>query len=299
MTFYDYLKNIFLILIFLHIAPSLIDGIRRQYSRYLEPRTQVGVLKIKGVLYDSSYYTKHLYKFFKNPQIKAILIRMDCLGSAAGTGQTIFNEIQALKKEYPKPVITLVENVCASGGYLIACASDHIIAPASAVIGSIGSYFSNLQLREFLEQFKVRYNIIKAGTYKTITDPFTDMTEEEKLLLQGIQNNAYDQFVQLVANTRKLTITKTSQWADGKIFTGQQALELGLIDEIGSGQNAIRVLKEKALIEGTIEWVKPQVKRGLFSFFGGTEQDDQESMFTNALHNICTMLETRYSGLHL
>ncbi len=299
MTVYDYLKNIFFILIFLHIAPSLIEGIRKQYGRYLEPRTQIGVLQIKGILYDSSYYTKQLYRFFKNPQIKGILIRMDCLGSAAGTGQTIFNEIQALKKEFPKPIIILVENTCASGGYLIACACDHIIAPASAIVGSIGSYFSTIQLREFLEQFKVRYSTIKAGTYKTIADPFVDMTQEEKLLLQGIQNDAYNQFVQHVAKERKLSLANITAWADGKIFTGRQALELGLIDEIGSAQNAVKVLKEKALIEGEIEWTKPPVKRGLLSLFGSQQQDDGNSMFTNALNHICTFLETKYTGLKL
>ncbi len=299
MTVYNYLKNIFLILIFLHIAPSLIEGIRKQYSHYLEPRTQVGVLKIKGVLYDSSFYTKQLYTFFKNPQIKGILIQMDCLGSAAGTGQTIFNEIKILKQEFPKPVVTLVENVCASGGYLISCASDYIIAPPAAIIGSVGSYFSNIQLREFLEQFKIRYTTVTAGTYKTTTNPFVDTTEQERLLLQGIQNDVYKQFVQHVAKARKLSLVNITEWADGKLFTGQQALQLGLIDEIGSTQNAIRVLKEKALIEGVIEWVKPPAKRGFLSFFGGREQDHDNSMFTNALNQICTFLETRYSGIKL
>lgn len=299
MTFYDYLKNIFLILIFLHLAPSLITGIRKQYSRYLEPRTLVGVLKIKGVLYDSSYHAKQLYSFFKNPQIKGILLRIDCPGGAAGTCQTIFHEIQTLKEEFHKPVITLVENACASGGYLIACASDHIISPASAVLGSIGSYFSNLQLREFLEQFKVHYTTVKAGTYKTIANPFVDISQEDKIFLQNIQDNVYQQFVQHVAKARKLSLADISQWADGKIFTGQQALKLGLIDEIGSTQNAVKMLKEKALIEGEIEWVKPPVTPSFFNLFGKKEFGGNHSILTGILSHICTFLETRYTGTRL
>ncbi len=299
MTLFEYLKNIFLILIFLQLAPSLLEGIRKQYFSYLEPKTKVGVLTITGILYDSSSYTRQLYHYFKKPEIKAILIKMNCLGSAAGTGQAIFNEIQMLKKEFPKPVVVLIENVCASGGYLIACSADRIISPPSAIIGSIGNYFRSIQLREFCEQFKVKYTTVKAGTFKTIGDPFSDLTEEEKVLLQIIQNDAYRHFTQQVANARKLSLTNVKDWADGKIFTGLQAKKLGLIDEIGSAQNAIKALRKLALIEEKeeIEWVKPLRKSSLLSLVTGTEIQNYDSLFTNALNNLCSFLETRYASL--
>ena len=101
----------FLILIILQIAPSLIQNIMKQYAHYIEPRTKVAVLPIRGVLYDSSQPCKQLNTFFKDDEIKAILIKMECPGSTAGTGQAIYNEILSLKKEYPKPVLVLVENV--------------------------------------------------------------------------------------------------------------------------------------------------------------------------------------------
>ena len=194
-------------------------------------------------------------------------------------------------------MVILVENVCASGGYLIACAADLIISPASAIIGSIGNYFSNIQLREFLEQFKIKYTTVKAGKFKTIGDPLSDLTEEEKELLQIIQDDAYRHFTQQVANTRKLSLANVQDWADGKIFTGLQAQKLGLIDEIGSAQNAIKALKERALIEGEIEWVKFPKKGGLLSLFTGTETQNADSMFTNALNQLCSFLETRYASL--
>jgi len=297
MTFFDYLKNIFLILILLQIAPSIIESIRKQYGRYLEPRTQVGVLPIKGVLYDSSFYTKQLQAFFKNGDIKAILLKMECPGSASGTGETLFNEIQTLKQEYQKPVIVLVENICASGGYWIACASDYIIAPSTALIGSIGAYFPYLfQLKNFIEDYKIRYESIKAGAYKAASDPFVDLTPEERALLQGVLDDTYQQFAQSVAKARKLPINTITEWADGKIFNGNQAHKLGLIDEIGSAQNAIKVIREKALIEGEIEWVHPPKQGGFLSkLFGGGQVDDDGSMFTSLMNNICTYLETRYT----
>ena len=302
MTFFDYLKNIFLVLILLQIAPSLIEGIRRQYGRYLEPRTQVGVLPIKGVLYDSSSYVKQLHTFFKDTNIKAILLKMDSPGSASGTGETIFNELQTLKKEYPKPVVTLIENQCTSGGYWIACASDYIIAPGTALLGSIGVTFSYLfQLKGLIEQYNIRYASVKAGTYKTTTDPFVDITPEEQALLQGIANDTYQQFTQSIASARKLSLNTINEWADGKILTGQQAYKLGLIDELGSASNAIKVIREKALIEGEIEWVHPPKKDGWASklFGGGGQQDADSSLFTRLMNNMCTFLETRYGAARL
>ena len=98
MKFFDYLKNIFLILIFLQITPSLIQNITKQYARYLVPRTRVALIEMKGVLYNSDHYNKYLNRYFKDNEIKGIMLKMDCPGGAAGTAQAIFNEIKVLKK---------------------------------------------------------------------------------------------------------------------------------------------------------------------------------------------------------
>ncbi|TET07070.1 signal peptide peptidase SppA [Candidatus Dependentiae bacterium] len=301
MSLFDYLKNIFFILIILQVAPILIESIMKQYSRYIEQRTKVAVLPIKGVLYDSTQSSKHLHTFFKNDDIKAILIKMECPGSAAGTGQALYNEIISLKKEYPKPVIVLVENVCASGGYNIACAADSIISPSSAIIGSIGTAFSNLfQLKEFVNQYKIGYVSITSGMYKTTTDPFSDLTPEQITMLQGVTDDAYNQFIQDVAQARKLSLNKANEWANGKIFTGRQALTLGLIDEIGSAYNAVKKIKEKALIEGEIEWVHPPKKGGLMRLFGGANgETDDNSMFSSMINQFCSVLENRYCSKKL
>ncbi|MCX5921833.1 MAG: S49 family peptidase, partial [Candidatus Dependentiae bacterium] len=206
MKFFDYLKNIFIILLIIHFAPMVFESIRKQYSKLLVPSTKVGVLTIKGILYDASYYNNQLTTFFKDNSIKAVLLKIECPGGAAGSSQALFNEIQALKKQYPKPVITLVENVCTSGGYYIACSSDSIIATGAATIGSIGCYLPLFQLKEFIEQFKIGYTPIKTGAYKTITDPLSSKTPEEKALLQELSADIYQQFVEDVAAQRKLSI---------------------------------------------------------------------------------------------
>lgn len=295
MRFYDYLKNILLILFILQIAPVFIRSILSQYKDLLEPKTQVGVLPIRGNITEASPYIHSLQKLFKDSEIKAILLKVECPGGSSGTGETIFNEIQALKAEYPKPVVVLVENVCASAAYWISCAADHIVSPSTAIIGSIGAYFPYLfQLKGLLETYNIQYKAIKAGTYKTVGDPFVEMTEKEQALLQQVINDSYVQFTKSVAQCRKLSLTKLADWADGKIFTGAQAKEMGLIDEIGSLHQAVQAIKAKGSIEGEIEWVTIAKEQGLLQrlFSGNTLSG---SITTNIMDSICTYLETRYS----
>src|SRR5579863_7880002 len=139
MTLYEFLKSIALIIVFANITPFLIKNLKSHYSYFLEPYTYIGILHIKGYVSDSSAYTKDLLTFFKDPLIKGIILKIDCFECAAGTSQAISNDIQQLKKEYPKPIITFVENSCVAGAYLIASASDYIIAPEHAIIGGIGN----------------------------------------------------------------------------------------------------------------------------------------------------------------
>lgn len=295
MTFFDYLKNIFFILIILQIAPVLIENIAKQYRKYLEPRTRVAVLPIKGVLYSSSSYNKKLRAFFEDTSIRAIIIKMECPGSAAGTGQSIFNELLALKKETPKPVVVLVENICASGGYNIACAADYIIAPASAIIGSIGTSLPYLfKVNRLLSQWNVDYSAVAAGEYKNLTNPFVPATPEDTELLQGLTEDSYQQFLLDVSQNRKLSLANAKEWGNGKIFTGNQALKLGLIDAIGSLDNAIKIIKEKALIEGKIEWVHPLKKSSLWSFFSGDSAHENDSMYASLSNKICDTIEQRF-----
>lgn len=296
-SFGDYVRNIFWILLLLSFAPTLFEGIRRPLMRMFETRTQVAVVPINGVVYEAGIITRQLYTFFKNPAIKAIVIRMDCAGSAAGTGESICHEILSLKKEFPdKRIITVVENICASGGYYIASATDYIIAPGCALIGSIGANMPYLfNVREFIEQYKVHYTPMTAGKYKNAGNPFVDLTPENKALLQGVLDDNYAQFVADIAQNRKLTNADSSVWADGKIFSGRQAFDLGLIDKVGSSYDAIAYLKEKALIEGEIEWVKPAQKSGLAWLFGSQgADDDSSSMFSSMADAICSRLENRY-----
>lgn len=290
-------KNILFIalgIVALSILPGIINSFKSGYEKYLDTKTKVGVIVINETLCDSYKHQKILHKYFKDDDIKAILIKMECPGGAAGTSQALFNEIITLKTKYPKPIITLVENICASGGYYIASATDYIIAPGSAIIGSIGTGFSYVfQLKEFIEQFKIRSIPLTAGQYKNTANPLVDMTEQEKQLLQTLLNDSYEQFVSDVAGQRKINPAQKNIWAEGKIFTARQALGLKLIDELGSSSTAITIIKERAKIDDEIKWVCEAKKEGLMSWLGYNDNDSC-GLFNRFFTMFFNAIEQRY-----
>lgn len=258
MRFTDILKTIILILIFINIVPPLWKNFSEKWIQDIEPKTKVGYLSITH-LESSDCYTAHLREYFKNPDIKAVFLDIECEGGAAGTSQAIVYEIQTLKNKYPKPVIAYSENICASGGYYIACAADHIIAPGACLIGNIGSSFSSqCNFKKLLATYNVDIVTIASGKYKTTFNNLEECTEDQKKLLQTICDDMYQQFITFVAAQRHLQINNAQEWADGKIFSGAQAKQLHLIDIVGSKLDAIEFLK-KSLIpsDKNIEWIYP------------------------------------------
>ena len=279
MEFSKILKNVFFFILILQFAPVVLSTIKRSALDILEPRTKVAVITIKNVLMDSSSYITHLNTYFRDKSIKAILIKMECPGGAAGTANAIHDQIKALKAEFPKPVICLVENICASGGYYIASTSDAIIAPATALIGSIGATFPYaFQLKDLMEKWDIGYVPLKSGTYKNAANPFVAMTPEEQALLQGILDDSYRQFSSDVAANRHLSMRDVNNWGNGKIFTASQAHALGLIDVLGSAYAAEKIVREKALIEGKIEWIKPPAQSPLSYLLGGRTPEEDQGM---------------------
>lgn len=241
MTLYESLKAILLLLIFAYVAPHLVEGIKNYYKPIVEQQTNIGIICIKKNLYDSFLCIKHLNVLFKNPSIKGIILSIDCYNCSAGTSNAIFNEIQQLKREYPKPIITLVENTCISGAYLIASACDYIIAPESALIGGVGVYNIPAQLPSLLHEHAINYI-----AQHHITENSELLNNTKKPL------EIPDHMTKSVATARKLSLATASNWANQKIFTTKQALSLGLINAIGSLHTVSAILKEKGLVDSEI-----------------------------------------------
>lgn len=226
----SFLGSILLLLILLNIGPELIQNIKEQYHRMSEPKTKIGRLKLVDITSDTSFYQQQLERFFTHEAIKAILLEIDSQGGPAGSSQILFNEIMHLKTQYKKPIVALIYNACTGSAYQIAIAADYIIAPPSAVIGNIGSY---------LEQLKQE----KRFDHITLTQECID--------------DCAKQFIQDVAYRRGLSLNETTQWGHNHLFTGNQALNMHLIDAVGSEYTARQKIKELALIERDIEFVRP------------------------------------------
>jgi len=265
----EYLKNILLVIIILQFLPMVFITAKKYLGEAMHPKASVGVISIKGVIANTGQHIKYARKFFKDSEIKAIILKIDSQGGSPGAAQALYREIMDLKKEYEKPVIAYIEEVCASAAYNIAIAADHIICQPSSLVGSIGAYIAFPSFQGIMDDYHVKYQVIESGSMKMGGSVFKDLGPEQQKMLQAVTDDTYKQFASDVMERRpKLTTANEASWGDGKVFTGNMALNVGLVDEIGSLSALIRAIRDKAAIETDIEWVHPP-KPGFLQQFAG------------------------------
>ena len=181
-----------------------------------------------------------------NPNVKAILIRVNSPGGSAAASQEIYEEV----KKTEKPVVVSVSETCASGAYYISSAADRIVANRSSSVGSIGVIMQLPNFEGLYEQLGIKYTTIKQGEFKDVGSPDRPITEEEVRMLEAQLKEIYEQFISDVADSRSMEISEVRELATGWVFLGTEALELGLIDEIGNYKDAIDAAAELGGIEG-------------------------------------------------
>ncbi len=293
---FNILSTLLVLLILINAAPGLLKSIKEQYKEAIQPKTKVARLKIHDTITDVEFYQQNLEKFFKNKSIKAIVLDIDSPGGAAGSSQALYNEILYLKTEYKKPVLALTYNLCTSAAYNIAIAADYIVATPSALIGSIGNYINQFKINELLSTCHVHYEIEKEGAFKAALNPYVPSTPEQQKMLQQLAHNCYQQFIHDVACQRKLSLQNSTDWANGRVFTGIQALKKGLIDEVGSEFNMVKKLKELALIEKEIEWVKPAYPSIFNQLFGKQDSQPLFALFNQMKTVLWNTIHQTYIG---
>lgn len=217
--------------------------------------SQVGVVEVEGVILDSKKIIEQLNDFHESSTIKAIVLRVDSPGGGVGPSQEIHDEVRRIDAD--KPVIVSMGSVAASGGYYIAAPARLIFANPGTITGSIGVIMEFTNFQELLEKIGLHSQAVKSGKHKDIGSPVRPMTEEERALLQGLIDDVHAQFVDSIAAGRHLEVQKVRALADGRIFTGRQARDLGLVDELGSLEAAIRRAGELGGIDGKPEVVYP------------------------------------------
>lgn len=220
---------------------------------------KVAVVEIKGVITDSGEIIEQLLKIKKDRKIKALVLRIDSPGAEVASSQEIYEEVKKLKKE--KKVVASMGSVAASGGYYIASPAHKIIANPGTITGSIGVILQFANVEELLKKIGMKGVVIKSGELKDIMSPFREITNKEKVILQGVIDNIHNQFVEAVAKERGLSKEKVFQIADGRIFSGEQAKNLGLVDELGNLQDAIDTAAKLVGIKGEPEVIYPEKRR--------------------------------------
>jgi protease-4 len=221
---------------------------------------KIAIVEVKGVITQSSTVIEELQQYLSDEGVKAIILRVDSPGGGVGPSQEIYREIMRIRTTSKRKVVTSMGSVAASGGYYIACASDLIVANPGTITGSIGVIMEFSNFEELLKKIGIKGVVLKSGEHKDIGSPFREMTPEEKRIMQGVLDNVHEQFIQAVADGRKLDRSKVAQIADGRIFTGEQAKNLGLVDQLGSLQDTIDITAKMAGITGKPNVLYPKKK---------------------------------------
>ena len=223
---------------------------------------KIAVVEISGVITQSSGIIEEIHQYLEDEGVKAIILRIDSPGGGVGPSQEIHREV--LKVKTRKKVVTSMGSVAASGGYYIACASDLIVANPGTITGSIGVLMEFTNIEELFKKIGIKGVVLKSGEHKDIGSPFREMTPEEKKIIQAVIDNVHQQFIQAVAEGRKMDHSKVAQIADGRILTGEQAKQAGLVDQIGNLQDAIDTTAKLVGIEGKPNILYPKKRFSLW-----------------------------------
>ncbi len=249
----------------------------------------IGVVEMFGVMDESSGrpVIKQLDKWAESGSIKAIVVHVDSPGGGVAISQEIFDAMKRAREE--KPIVVAMASVAASGGYYIACAADRVIANPGTLTGSIGVIFQFHTFGELMDKVGIATETVKSGELKDVGSYSRSMTKKEALMLRSVVMDTYEQFVEVVAEGRGKDVDEIYPLADGSIFTGLQAYNLGLVDTLGGLNEAVLLAADLAEIDGEPRIVRPyrRKKGGLFD------------LISSLLENLNRSVETPLAGPRL
>jgi protease-4 len=216
---------------------------------------KVAVIPVSGLISDSESVIESLKRFGKDNSVKAVVLRINSPGGGVAPSQEIYEEVRKLNAR--KPVLTSMGALAASGGYYIASATRKVYANPGTMTGSIGVIMPFMNVKDLVEKIGLKGMTVKSGQFKDIGSPLRDMTPQERALLQGVVDNVHLQFVNAVAEGRRLPRDEVMKIADGRIFTGEQAKTLGLVDALGNLEDTVADAAKMGKISGEPKIVTP------------------------------------------
>jgi protease-4 len=225
----------------------------------------IAVVEIKGVISDSRGIIEEMKQYQEDEGVKAIILRIDSPGGGVGPSKEIHREVMKIRSK--KKVLTSMGSVAASGGYYIACASDLIVANPGTITGSIGALMEFTNLEELLRKIGIKGVVLKSGEHKDMGSPFREMSPEDRRILQDVIDDVHQQFVNAVAEGRKMDRAKVLQIADGRILSGEQARRVGLVDQMGNLEDTIDAAARMVGIVGKPNVLYPKRKFSIWELF--------------------------------
>jgi protease-4 len=216
----------------------------------------LGFVEVVGTIVDATDVVDDLKELEANPQVKGILLRVDSPGGVVTPSHEIYSELVRIRDD-GMPVIVTMGSLAASGGYYISAPADLIIASPQTLTGSIGVIMEFPQVQGAMDKIGIKMEVVKSAEHKDIGSPFRPMTDSDRALLQGVVTDAYDQFVEIVATERELPLDSVRGFADGRIMTGRQALAFGLVDTLGTFEDAKRIAGQYCGLKDEPRLIRP------------------------------------------
>jgi len=229
---------------------------------------KVAVVDLKGVIASSDEVVRQMKKYRNNSSVRAIVLHIDSPGGGVVASQEMYEEVRAVR-DGGKPVIVSMGSLAASGGYYVAVGGSYLVANRGTLTGSVGVISEFLQVKDALDKLGIGVKTIKAGKLKDAGSPMRAMNEDDQKYFQALMDDVHRQFIDVVARERKMDVEKVRELADGRVFTGEQALQLGLVDTLGTFEDAVRIAAVKVGIKGEPAIVRERKRQMWYeSFFG-------------------------------
>ena len=222
---------------------------------------KIGVVDLDGVILDPNQMVEDLRRFDDDDSIKAIIIHVNSPGGGVAASEEIYREVKRIHDEKKKPIVSSIATVGASGAYYVSSATNKIYADNGSVVGSIGVIAEWVNYGDLMRWAKLKPEILKVGEFKDTGDPTRELTPAERQYMQGLIDNMYGQFVQAVADGRHAKVSDIKSIADGRVWTGEQALDLHLIDQVADFRTAVLDTAKSVGIDGEPSLVRPERAR--------------------------------------
>ncbi|GIL18782.1 MAG: multidrug transporter [Oligoflexia bacterium] len=242
-------------------------------------------LELNGIIIDSKKFLKQLVKYRKNDHIKAVVVEVNSPGGVVGPSQEIYEELRKVREEFKKPVVVVSSGLLASGAYYVAVAGDKILVQPGTMVGSIGVIMEFVNLEKLYDWAKVGRYSITTGKYKDSGAEYRPMREDERALFQDMINDVWNQFKDAVADGRNLEMDQVEKYADGRVITGSQAVQLGFADGFGTLEDAYETAADLANLDDYEVFDPPKKRPGIFDLIA-VEDEEMSGQFGRQIDGV-------------